>query len=271
MKLKEIIAFYRVKDWLHMLGLVLLGYVYSRGQDKIMILIAGFSAAALYLAHGYSLNDIYDRQLKVDLSYKKAMLLSFIALFLCLAASGIVSLELLGVAIFGHLCGMLYSARPFRLKNRFLLDLVFNALALASLFLMGYLIKGGLSAKPLALFFMFFVYFLPTQLVHQIQDRKIDAEYRQDNTFQLLGIEKTKKMIYFLLFIYALLGIILLRAGVLGIASALSTILFSAGLALYTAMRIKSENRIAKEPKMSTRYLSMLYGAALLVSFYLGN
>lgn len=268
MSLKEIILFYRVKDWLHLLGLVVLGYAYSQSSVNALQVIAGFVVGSLYLSHGYSLNDICDNQLKTAISSKKALFLSVMVLILCLILSSLISLKVLFIVIVGHLGGMFYSAPPFRFKNKFLLDLVFNALSLAPLFLLGYAINGILVFKPLAVFFLFFVYFIPIQLVHQMQDCAIDIEYKHSNTFQILGIKKTKYLIYATLLAYTLLSLLLWRSMILNMVASLASIIFAIALFCYVHLAVKSQGKISRNLKLDTRYVSILYGVAMVLSFY---
>ncbi len=266
LSINKIIEFYRIKDWLHMLGLILLGFAYSLPAEvNFRALLAALLAGGLYLAHGYSLNDIFDKETKVDIGHRQALRLSLLSVVLCLLVASFISLKALYIAIFGHLCGMFYSASPFRFKNRLFWDLIFNALSLASLFLLGTMAaKGDISRQGLMMFFLFFVYFMPIQLIHQIQDYLRDKESGQKNTVQILGIKKATHLIFMFLAFYIILSFVLWELQAFRIYPLLLNSSFALVLIFYIGY-----NRTGANLKLATRYISIIYGVGLLAAFYL--
>ncbi len=269
---RKIIIFYLIKDWIHMLGLILLGYAYSKTPIDIFKLITALAIGALYLAHGYSLNDIFDNQIKIKASRRVALVFSLIALILCLIISSIISFWVLCLVIFGHLNGMLYSTSFLRLKNRLLWDLISNSLSLSPLFLLGYMINHKLTTASVAVFLLFFLYFLPAQLIHQIQDYPSDTINKQKNTFVLLGIKKTISLIYISLSLYIYLTALLWKTGSLNASSSMLSIAFAFTLFIFSKhyLRGKNPNGMvqSKNLKLNLRYLSIIYGIGMFITFY---
>ena len=223
------------------------------------------AAGSFYLAHGYSINDIYDRQIKIKISQRSAMQLSLTALALSLVIGWLISTSVLLIVAFGHLSGMFYSARLFRFKNKLWLDLIFNSLSLAPLFLIGYLSYRPLTIKPLAMFTLFLLYFLPIQLIHEIQDRKTDQSQGERNTFQILGATKTKFLIQASLTFYVLVNLFFWRYQILSPTAALASLIFATTIIYYTgSIRGLPLNNI----KLAVRRFSALYGITLLIIFY---
>lgn len=255
-----------------MLGLIVLGFLYSSRHFGISELLLACLIGSLYLAHGYSLNDIHDKQLKVSSSHQRAIYLSLTSLILCLAGSALISLEFFCVVIFGHLCGMFYSAHPFRFKNKLWLDLVFNSLSLAPLFLLGYLTNDKLSPESTAVTLLFFLYFIPIQLLHQMNDNITDRNFNEKNTFQILGLKKTKIVLHIALISFAIINLFLWQLSVLSLFSSLSGVLFAFLLIAYIHFRFSATYPTGQNAfyrvKLDARYLSILYGILLGLSFY---
>ena len=272
----SLFAFFRTKDWLHILGLIFLGHAYSWDNGPFFRLSLALLIGGLYLAHGYTLNDIHDGQIKISISRAAAFSLSLLALFFCLVLSRLISISTLFIVAAGHLSGFLYSAPPLRLKNKLWLDLIFNSLALSPLFLLGSAINNEPSLTIWAVFGLIFLYFIPIQLIHQIQDKAIDITSGQKNTFQILGIEKTKNIISITLILYAFTNLFLWKLRVFSIFSALCGITFSCALLLYMpAIKDKAmekdiqKDTLNKNIKSDARHISIAYGLILLLSFWL--
>jgi 4-hydroxybenzoate polyprenyltransferase len=262
---KRILVFYRVKEWVHMLGLVVLGYAYSQHSAGLLKLGATLAVGSFCLASGYSINDIYDHQVKIKISHRSAMQLSLTALILSLVISWFISVPVFFITAIGHLSGMLYSARPFRFKNKLWLDLIFNSLPLANLFLIGYLPYSPLTIKPLAIFTLFLLYFLPIQLIHEIQDQKIDQSQGQRNTFQVMGMTKTKLLIQASLIFYMLLSLFFWKSQILSPGATLANLIFMATTIYYIG---SFRDLPPKNIKLDVRRFSALYGMTLLIVFY---
>jgi 4-hydroxybenzoate polyprenyltransferase len=266
-------AFFRIKQWLHVLGLVLLGHVYAHPyiihfKTLFFCGIVGF----FYLAHGYSLNDIFDHQLKTPYSRNKAFLCSLVALFLSLCGSALISFEALIFVVLGHLSGMLYSASPFRFKNKLILDLIFNACSFVPLFLIGVASERSLGPQSFYFSFLIFLYFLPVQLMHEMQDSQIDRAANQKNTFQILRIPGTLRLLYVLLFIFVILSFIFWAKDIIQTGVFLCNALFALSLSIYIfSSRIPKktfDKKFTGNLKIITRYISICYGIMLTCTLY---
>ncbi len=258
-------AFYRIKDWPHLLGLILLGYAAAGERTHYGPLLAALIAGFFYLAHGYSINDIYDRQVRIAVDRKQALLLSLAPLVFCLIIAGLISPGALLAAALGHISGMFYSVRPFRFKNKVLFDLVFNGLSLTPLFLLGYAAAHTPDARAFGFFFLFFLYFIPVQLVHEIQDSAADQADLQSNTLQALGPQKTAALIRAASVLYALWALRLWETRSLGPVSFFLTVVFAAVL-FFLDPAFKPWTRV----KETVRYFSAGYGVFLWAALFLG-
>jgi 4-hydroxybenzoate polyprenyltransferase len=119
--------------------------------------------------------------------------------------------------------------------------------------------------KSLAVFALFFLYFLPIQLIHEIQDQKIDRDQGQHNTFQILGFKKTKSLIQISLIAYLLTSVFFWKWQILSPIAAVSSMIFAITMLCYIGA---FRDLPAKSIKLDARHLSILYGAALLITFY---
>jgi len=273
--LEKLENFFRVRQWLHVLGLVFLGHLYcGPAFFNLKALCFSIVIGFFYLAHGYTLNDIFDNQIKISIPKRGAFALSLCALILSLAGSAVLSRTALQCVILGHLAGMFYSAPPFRFKNRLFLDLIFNSLSFVPLFLIGY--AGGKMIDPNALIFSFiiFLYFLPVQLMHEMQDFQIDRAFKQKNTFQTLESPQTPILLFFLLFIFILSSHLFWLEGFISIGAFSTNALFAIALCIYISVSKiftkKIDETFKGNYKIITRYISLGYGILLSTVFYFG-
>lgn len=272
MFLTKVYQFYRIKDWPHLLGLIILGLAAAREPLPPQTFIFLMAVGCSYLAHGYSINDIYDDQIKGLLSRNSALLLSYFSLLICLILCLFHSIQYFSIALFGHLAGWFYSAKPFRFKNKLWLDLIFNSLALTPLFLLGYLLNRQLSHDALYLAIYIFIYFIPVQLLHEINDDQIDIQFHQNNSFQILGIRKTMIVSIATLLLLFIYSIILLKIGLMNLIACSVTGLFVAFIIFYLALRIPLTGTAPSTPlpglKHDVRLASIVFGIILLMSFF---
>jgi 4-hydroxybenzoate polyprenyltransferase len=174
---------FRVRDWVHVLGLPLLGFLYARMKDPQMTwfyLPLCIIISVLYLAHGYSLNETYDTLKKhkgiyqgffqeKGISFKRALALSFAPLLINLVLSWLVSPGMFLLIIAGAILSYVYSAPPSRFKEIAFADLVINALGFSILFLIGTGLGEGIFPGSFYLAFLFFIVFIPLQLIHELE------------------------------------------------------------------------------------------------------
>lgn len=271
--IKKISAFFRVRQWLHVLGLVFLGHLYC-GPRFFDLKALSFSMIVgfFYLAHGYSLNNIFDNQTKTSIPKQSAFTLSLCALILSLLTSAVLSRAALLCVISGHLFGMLYSAPPFRFKNHLFLDLIFNSLSFIPLFLIGYAGGKTIDSRTIAFSFIIFLYFLPVQLMHEMQDFQTDRAFKQKNTFQILKTPGTPMLLLFLLFIFTLTSHLFWLKSDITIGILIANAFFAAMLCIYIVVSKiftkKIDDSFKGNYKTITRYISCIYGTLLSTAFY---
>lgn len=171
----------RIKDWLHVLGLPLLGILFA-SKERVFTFgsVLVFIVAALYCAHGYSVNNYFDLRYNRELPKRKfyALLGFSYSLFIlnCAISYYCGGPAALSLVITGAITGFLYSAPPLRLKRSILFNLVLNSFGFALLFLIGFAaVRRQITSVSLAFTFFFGLLFIPLQLVHQISHSKEDA------------------------------------------------------------------------------------------------
>lgn len=173
----------RVKDWLHILGITLLGMLYvSKEMPSGLFPLWALIVASLYLAHGYSMNTCFDLRYGGIISaedFSRGLAFSYCLFLLnCLIARHL-SLYILGIVIIGSLACLAYSARPLRLKRFIVSNLALNSFGFSMLFLLGFVAASGRigPASFIATAF-FFLIFIPLQLVHHIAHTEEDRGQR---------------------------------------------------------------------------------------------
>lgn len=170
----------RVKDWLHVLGLTILGIgFYSPLSLLSAQSLKGLIISALYLAHGYSLNTCIDATIEpywnktlgnLDKNFfYKLILFSYSLFFINFVISFLYLRILAYLVVAGSILCLLYSLPPVRLKNNVIFNHVLNSSGFAILFIIGFLSvskKITVDSVAMAMFFTFL--FIPLQIVHQI-------------------------------------------------------------------------------------------------------
>lgn len=186
--LLELIKIYRVKDWVHFLGLPLLGYFKFDEKDPerlILILII----SAFYLAFAAVLNNWYDRYLDISQTLKNPFskdmdsfsfynlnAIIIIPLILSLIFAIISSFLCCLITLIGIIFAYTYSAPPARLKSIPIVGTLSNILVFIPLLYIGpvSLQTHFTETSYLALFCSFIV--LIMQLFHEIEDQEDDIK-----------------------------------------------------------------------------------------------
>jgi 4-hydroxybenzoate polyprenyltransferase len=278
----QYLIFFRVFDWVHILGLAILGYVYASGNEIVLnssILIVFISA--LYLAHGYSLNECFDNKCMSEVKirdgqyipFKKAILLSYIVLVMNIIFSFIYSLQITLLVIFGGLVAFLYSASPVRLKKIPFMGLFCNSLCFVPLFLIGYAIDRDLDLAAFLMAVFIFILFLPIDLVHQLNDFQEDEPQNLRTTAKVLGVKKTIILIGVSLIALSGWTLFLYKVKKISYFPFILTLFFSIVIIIYLLKKIiKYGTDIGKyKIKLNMRYLFIVYGLGLFTTFYFHN
>ena len=201
--MKSVFLFFqslRVKDWWYLNGVFVLGAVSSdRFNLTINPFFFGLVISSLYLAHGYALNEHWDRK-SAPCPFSKITPGGEGALgaYLLLALNCAIAFFLLRPAFFmvvlGGVVSWLYSSPPLRLKKRFVPRLLLNSLGFSFLFLVGAVSQGPLSSADwLLLLFVFFL-FIPIELIHGLNDFEDDGLNSIATFPRVFGVRKTVAM-----------------------------------------------------------------------------
>lgn len=269
--------FFRVLDWIHFLGLTVLGYAYA---CRMTIFSNAFwmsiIVASLYLAHGYSINECFDNRHnniveicgKYFIPFKKVILLSTFVFIANLIFTFAYFFQLMPLVAFGGLIGFLYSANPFRLKKFPFTGLICNSLCFTPLFLIGYISIRALDLNAILLTVFIFILLLPIDLIHQLNDAKEDKEKGFRTTAIAYGVKKTIGLIIISLFLLNSWLLVISWYMEISPFLLLLTLLLSLWVIIYLIKKIlKYGNDISKyKIKLELRKLFIAYGIGLLIT-----
>lgn len=270
--------FFRITDWIHLLGLTMLGYVYaSRTAFFSNCALISIIASALYLAHGYSINLCFDNKVRnnVEISgkylfpFKKAVLLSFFIFTANLIFTFVYSIKLLPLVIFGSLISLFYSAYPFRLKGIPFIGLLCNSLCFIPLFLIGYMSVRAMDMNVFLMSIFIFFLFMPIDLIHQLNDADNDRKMNFRTTVVACGIRKTVGLIIICLFSLNLWLLFISWYMNISYSILLITFIFSLWFIAYLIIKFyRYGNDMSKyKLKYRLRFLFIIYGISLLWFF----
>ncbi len=271
--INKYLIFFRIKDWVHVLGLVVLGFVCGSGwKIEFGIFILSLLIGSLHLAYGYSLNNCFDINVnyrflkdKDIFSFKRAMLLShYILVINCLICLFFFKRGL-ALVISGAVLAWIYSAPPTRLKNVPVLGLFCNSMAFGVLFLMGYCINDKLDIRSIVWTFFILILFLPVQLIHELNDIKDDRLKKINTTVSKYGVKGTLDLISFFLLILIGWALLLNYLSVTSIYLFFLTIIFSISMSCFLFKRTSKGGTYIEtfKLKLQARYLVILFGIGM--------
>ena len=272
-----LLNFFRVRDWCHVLGLSFLGFVYAYASQSLFpSLLLSFIASSLYIAHGYSLNETIDAQVatkclesefkdKKGISFKTALILSYTPLLINLVFSVLFYRNILPFIIVGALLAYFYSAAPFRFKSVPFMDLVVNSAGFSILFLIGYCSLKPLDKNSLLITVLFFLLFIPLQLIHELAHFEKDKSEKAVTTVVRYGIPASLKLFFISLLPFTIWPLFLWHLQVLSIYVFLLSALFSAYIFLRFGKTLKNRVNInMNDLRIHARFLTIFYGLCLL-------
>jgi 4-hydroxybenzoate polyprenyltransferase len=269
--------FFRILDWIHFLGLTVLGYAYaSRITFFSNAFWIGIIVSSLYLAHGYSLNECFDNRVdnnveiygKYFIPFKKAILLSYLVFIANLIFTLVYSFQMMLLVIFGGLIGLLYSAYPFRLKEVPFLGIICNSLCFTPLFIIGYVLIKTLDLNAFLMALFIFVLLLPIDLIHQLNDAEEDGRRGFRTTAVVCGVKGTIGLIIISLFFLNFWLLVISRYMEISSLFFLLTLFFSLLVVIYLIKKfLKYGDDIGKyKIKLELRNLFIAYGIGLLIT-----
>ena len=260
--LKKIINLTRIKDWVHILGLPILGFVSVSNEINAIVLLIVVIMSSLLLAFAYSYDISFDilryRKVRSYPTFKTSLFLSLLFLLLSFFLSITVSYYMLILVVLFSIVVLIYLTPSIDLKSMPYIGTFLNATGFSILFLIG----GSLSEITLEIIYVWtlvLITMIPFQIVHEIQDMREDRRNKVITTAVKLGKEKTRKLVYVSLFVLLLWPVMLYYLGYT-IYISLATFIFcsSAAILLYTKKNIR---------KIHFRYIAFIYGFMLLLIF----
>jgi len=191
----NILKEYRVKDWFHYLGYILLGSLASRNLNFINFLLGFFM-----LSYAYSFNDFFDKKLKNKL-FILPLLLSLIFLpFLS-------KLQLIFYFSF-ILIFTLYSWPVTYLEGRPLLSTISNSIGFLLIFFLPFInIEKLLQFLDFSL--LLFLLNTVAQIIHEIVDYKEDKKNEKITTAVSFGHKNSISLLRLVLIVVFLLSLFL--------------------------------------------------------------
>jgi len=275
------LQFFRVFDWVHVLGLTMLGFIFASGTNiNPFRFIIALLISALYLAHGYSLNECFDVIIKHKpnrrnlfseslIPFRVTMISSYVVLFLNGGISFLFSKHIFVLVLMGAVFAWLYSVPPLRLKEKPFLGILCNSLGFSVLFLIGFSSVKTIDAQAILMTVFIFLLFLPIQLIHEINDLEDDKTEGIDTIAVKFGVRTTFYLITLFLIILIGYAYILYHLLNIMIYFLLITTFFSLALTLYLFRRFDrhSGKLNTQRLKINVRYLCIIYGMGILLSF----
>jgi len=263
---REAGGFMRYRDWVHIMGLPLLGMALTDIPPDRDYAIGMLFAAMLFIGSGYSLNHHFD-------SGGKAPLLPPLAAGAASVATCHIMGGPTGVFLLGAATSFAYSAPPLRLKGRPIVGELLNSVGFSLIFLMGYTRTFPPATDALIIAAFMGLWVLPTQLIHEISHREGDKRAGLVNFYQSFGLSKTLNAIRACLFTIAASSVFV--GGILpsGGALAAATIILCAGCLMLMSGR-GFHSAIEKSPasiRIWARSMCVAYGSFLLAMAILGR
>lgn len=202
----------RITTWIRIFAEMFLGFAIAKGRvsSDLSSFILGFIAAGPLLWTGaYMLNDLTD--IKYDLQHimrKKRPIVQGLpskTTALCIIIF-LVSLAVV-VGFFVHVlfaaflmllffCQIMYTTKPFRFKEKFILDLGINSICAGLRFILGYLTVIN-SFNNFPIFFLLFAMSLKMLLFigHRLQNRDLEINNNIKSTVATLSLYQIKYVI----------------------------------------------------------------------------
>ena len=276
-RLNKLISFFRIFDWMHLLGITLLGLFYVSNSVPLSAILFALFISSLYLSYGYSLNEVFDtategRCGKKTLtsscfSLNKGVFLSSIPLVFVIIFSLLHSREMFLMVIFGVVLGWAYSAPPARLKSKAIAGLLCNSLCFCPLFLIGALSSHRMSQELLGMAVYIGLAMLPLQLIHELDHKSADSSQGTNTTICKYGLTKGLYLILFSLVLLTGWTVFLWYFFAVHVIFVFLTLLFSIAICwlLFVRYDIKKNSLNTYLLKIRARYIALIYGVAIFI------
>jgi len=258
----KIIGQLRIKDWVYILGIPILGFFYlSRfniSYDFALMLIV----SSLYLSHGYMLNDCFENIFgKSKDTKRKKIILSYSLLLLNCVITYLYLKSILPIVLLGSLLALVYSSR---MKKNIISNIFLNSLGFSLLFLIGVLSNKPIGTEAIPLFLYVYLAFIPAQIMHilaHMEKEKVDIIF--DERHLLMSVET-------FLLIFILWSFIIYYVFSQSILIFISTLVFSSlQIYLFEHMSIRKSFSVRKCNifRNYTKVINIGLGISLLLIF----
>ena len=255
--LVKILRYFRIKDWLHILGVPALGFVYNPNFNLLSIeFVSVLLLSSLGLAAAYSLDATYNKKSKLLPAITTSIIGLIYALFL--------NLTVFFLSLTAALIVVAYIAPPFRFKSIPIVVTISNSLVFAILFLVGYSILSDLNMNALLVAAFIGMATFPAQLVHEIAHFSKDKKKRLITTPIKFGLKFTRFLILISLISLVIWSFFLYIYGNFLILFPILSI----GFSVFFYIILKFVKNTAKA-RLYIRYLSIALGLLLLTIFLL--
>ena len=278
--------FLRIRDWLHILGLTVLGISFYSGSSLLTYKsLLALVISSLYLAHGFSLNNYFDvtidRYIGKDfflldqIFHKRFLALSYLLFLINCVISFKISSIVLCLVIIGSITGLIYSAPPLRLKRITFLNILLNSLGFSFIFLIGFAsVSNSITPAALMMALLFIPLFIPLQIIHQISHSEADKKGDIQSIYNRYGFKVTAHFFNFSLMLLLSWSLLIGALYNKYIYIFYPTFLFCLSF-FYFMRRIKKSKKNHSEFALKTRLLfrkiCMLYGIIMFFIFYFIN
>ncbi len=200
----------RAEEWLPAFVFVVIGYILTRSvalKDAGVILVA-FVPFFLISSFGFIVNDYFDRESDKKrnvnrnpisnglVNEKSAILLaSFLVISGLSFSYFLLPRHVFWLFLIFSAVLFIYSAPPFRMKERFALDIVVHCLSPPLLFLIGYTLFKEINTSIIMLAIEFFILGMTMEFLQEIRDYNADKASGFKTTVIVMGIENSVKLV----------------------------------------------------------------------------
>jgi len=248
----KIIEVYRIKDWYHYLGFVLIGFFLNSSFDSRLFLL--LLTCSFMLSYAFSFNDFWDNGKKAYFVFP--LFLSFLLFpFLNMMQILLASIFLFIVTI--------YSLKPIRLKAKPFLSSLCNGVGFTILFLLGYCLQS-LDIKGLIFFMLFFCFNMVAQFIHEVVDLEEDKKNKDITTAVFLGEKNIKILSHTFLWLAFFFALYLFILKLVNFLFLLATFFFTS----FFSYRLVKD-RIDSNLRKKYRSLGIITGLVYLFSITL--
>ena len=202
----SLVKFFRINDWVKNLGIILISsFLVLDIRNFVFSLIISI----LSLSSAFSFNNLMDYKFMKENNYIKKIIrknnfnflvtLSILPAFLSIFISLFYSVFAFFLTLFFNLLMLAYSSPPLRLKRHWIFSLLINSISLSVFLFLLSLNYFPVNAFYWCLIFVFFIYILVSEILHQICHFKVD---KRSNIFSFpvsFGIKNSINLIKYIL------------------------------------------------------------------------